>query len=186
MIGQIHLRQGRESAGERSLEAYEKVKQVEKDIELFQERLRNDPDDAEAHYSLGVIYSRLGFTGVALPHYAQAAQINPRHVQALNNLGNIYFRGGYLDQAVAAYSQIIQQDAEHTAAFAALGQVYLSQQRTDEAITMLNRALALDENWLGAHQALSEAYKHLGQIAKSEEHKRIANELIASRKKNNE
>ena len=34
-IGQIHLRQGRESAGQKSLEAYEKVKEFEKDIELF-------------------------------------------------------------------------------------------------------------------------------------------------------
>jgi protein O-GlcNAc transferase len=118
-----------------------------------------------------------------LPQYVQAVQINPGHVQALNNMGNIYFRGGYLAQAEAAYSQIIEKDTEYTAAVAALGQVYLSQQRTDEAITMLNRALALEESWLGAHQALTEAYKRQGQIAKSEDHKRIANELIASRKK---
>ena len=100
------------------------------------------------------------------------------HVRALNNMGNIYLRTGHFDQAAAAYQQIIQQDPEHVASFAALGQVYLNQQRTDEAIAMLNRALALDENWLGAHQALADAYKRLGQIAKSEEHKRMADALI--------
>ena len=97
-------------------------------------------------------------------------------------MGNIYLRTGHFDQAAAAYQQIIQQNPEHVAAFAALGQVYLNQQRTDEAIAMLNRALALDENWLGAHQALAEAYKRLGQIAKSEEHKHLADALIRKQK----
>lgn len=182
LLGQIHLRQGRETAGEKSFAAYEKVKQVEGDIERYRERLRSDPDDADAHYSLGFIYNRLGFTGVALPHYAQAVRIHPGHVRALNNMGNIYLRTGHFDQAAAAYQQIIEQDPEHVAAFAALGQVYLNQQRTDEAIAMLNRALALDENWLGAHQALAEAYKRLGQIAKSEEHKRMADALLRKQK----
>ena len=152
------------------------------DIQRYREQLRSDSDDAEAHYSLGFIYNRLGFTGVALPHYAQAVRINPAHVRALNNMGNIYLRTGHFRQAAAAYQQIIQQEPEHVAAFAALGQAYLNQQRTDEAIAMLNRALALDENWLGAHQALAEAYKRLGQIAKSEEHKRLADALIRSKK----
>ena len=60
LLGQIYLRQGRESAGEKSLEAYEKVKSFEKEIDYFRERLRADPDDGEAHYNLGFIYGRLG------------------------------------------------------------------------------------------------------------------------------
>ena len=65
------------SAGEKSLEAYEKVKSFEKEIDYFRERLRADPDDGEAHYNLGFIYGRLGFTGVALPHYVRAVTDKP-------------------------------------------------------------------------------------------------------------
>ena len=107
LLGQIYLRQGRESAGEKSLEAYEKVKSFEKEIDYFQERLRADPDDGEAHYNLGFIYGRLGFTGSGSAALRPAVTINPGHIQALNNMGNIYFRTGYLDQAAAAYEQIM-------------------------------------------------------------------------------
>ena len=137
LLGQIYLRQGRESAGEKALEAYEKVKSFEKEIDYFQERLRSDPDDGEAHYNLGYIYGRLGFTGVALPHYVRAVTINPGHIQALNNMGNIYFRTGHLDQAAAAYEQIMSADKEHVPALTLLAQVYLSQQRPQEAISAL-------------------------------------------------
>ena len=98
-------------------------------------------------------------------------------------MGNIYLRTGHFDQAAAAYQQIIQQDPEHVASFAALGQVYLNQQRTDEAIAMLNRAFALDEKLARCPPSPGRSLQAAGGgIAKSEEHKRMADALIRKQK----
>jgi tetratricopeptide (TPR) repeat protein len=124
----------------------------------------------------------LGFSAVALPHYGRAVTINPGHLRALNNLGNIYFRTGNLDQAAAAYEQILRRDADHVGALITLGQVYLSQQRTEEAVEVLQRVIAQNEGQIAAHQGLAEAYKRLGEIARSEEHRKIAGQLQEDRK----
>jgi tetratricopeptide (TPR) repeat protein len=114
---------------------------------------------------------------VALPHYIRAVSINPRNIQALNNMGNIYFRTGNLDQAAAAYEQILSTDAQHVPAMTLLAQVYLGQQRADEAIPVLKRAASLDGDWAPAHQGLAEAYKQIGEVALSEEHRAKAYKL---------
>ena len=92
-------------------------------------------------------------------------------------MGNIYFRTGYLDQAAAAYEQILYNDGEHVPAMTLLAQVYLSQQRPQEAISALKKAISLDDTWGAAHQGLAQAYKQVGEVALSEEHRNRALQL---------
>ncbi len=97
-------------------------------------------------------------------------------------MGNIYFRTGHLDLAAAAYEQIMSADKEHVPAMTLLAQVYLSQQRPQEAISALKRALSLDETWAAAHQGLAQAYKQVGEVALSEDHRERALQLKGGNK----
>lgn len=46
-------------------------------ISIFKKALDIDPSCAEAHYALGVIYSKKGMNDYALASYTKAAEINP-------------------------------------------------------------------------------------------------------------
>ena len=80
-------------------------------------------------------------------------------------------------QAAAAYEQILNNDGEHVPAMTLLAQVYLSQQRPQEAISALKKAISLDDTWGAAHQGLAQAYKQVGEVALSEEHRNRALQL---------
>ena len=52
-------------------------KQDDNAISIFNKALDLDPTCAEAHYALGVIYSKKGMNDEALSAYTKAAEINP-------------------------------------------------------------------------------------------------------------
>ena len=52
----------------------------------YQAALRIRPDDANAHYHLGVALVSGGRTGEAIEHFQAALKINPDYSPALNNL----------------------------------------------------------------------------------------------------
>ena len=48
----------------------------------FEQALRIRPDDAEAHYNLGVALEQVGRLQEAMVHYEHALWINPDHAKA--------------------------------------------------------------------------------------------------------
>jgi tetratricopeptide (TPR) repeat protein len=54
--------------------------------EEYREKARLAPDDVQAHFALGVFYSRLSLHRDALEAYRRAVALRPDHVQALFNL----------------------------------------------------------------------------------------------------
>ena len=167
------MRQGQEETGEKALGAYEKVKVFEKDVELYRERLQHDPDDAEAHYSLGYIYGRLGFLPKALPHYQRTVEINPGHIRAHNNIGNIYLRLNMFEPAIEAYDKVLALDPEYASGLAHMGQAHLAQKQFSRAVEYFERALE-QEPRREVHLGLAEAYRQTGEVAKSEKHRKLA------------
>jgi len=53
-------------------------------IDHYEQALRIQPDDAEAHCNLGLALEKLGRTQEAISHYEQALRIKPDFTQAQN------------------------------------------------------------------------------------------------------
>jgi len=75
---------------------------ADKWLEEKKEKVRKNPDDAKAHYNLGLAYSNSGMNKEAIASFKQAIRINPDDASAHYNLGIAYFllndRGSALEQ----------------------------------------------------------------------------------------
>lgn len=115
-LAQTYLRQGRISAGEAGLQQYEKVKQVEDEIRMYEQRLQDDPLDTQASFGLGYHYARLNLLARARMYYEHTLTIYPQHAPAWNNLAGLLLRLGKADGAANAYRNSMASDSTYTQA----------------------------------------------------------------------
>ena len=64
------------------------------ELEDAREEVRNNPDDPEAHFNLGVAYGALGKYEEEIESYKQAIRIDPDLASVHNNLGLAYHDSG--------------------------------------------------------------------------------------------
>ena len=128
------------------------------------------PDNATAHYNLGVGLGERGETEAALASYREATRLDPGHADAHYNAGNAALEIGRLDEAIAAFqrARTLRPDA---AAHLNLSNALLAAERVDEAETELREALRLDPElaparynlgnvlaWQGRHEEARRQY----------------------------
>ena len=106
-----------------------------------------DPNNAEAHYSLGVHYKGLGDLKRAVKHYERSLQIDPENPRARNNLGTVYSMLGRPHDAIHQYSEAIRISPKDSRAHNNLGVVYLKLGDLDQAASQFRAALELDGNF---------------------------------------
>lgn len=68
-------------------------------VRKLEKALTQDPSNADAHMTLGVVYERLDKTDRAREHYRRAATLQPKNPEALNNYGRFLCQQGDYDQA---------------------------------------------------------------------------------------
>jgi len=81
-------------------------------IQQYKKRIVREPDNAQAYYSLGTIYSRSGRTQEGIDQYERAVALDPQYKNALFNLASSYEALGREDQAVKYYKRVIALDGE--------------------------------------------------------------------------
>ena len=64
------------------------------ELEDAQKKVRQNPNDADAHYNLGYAYDESGLYQKAIASYKEALRINPDHADAHYNLGITYRKSG--------------------------------------------------------------------------------------------
>ena len=82
------------------------------EIEDAREEVRNNPDDAEAHYNLGIAYSKLGKYKEAIESFKQAIRINPDFADAHFNLGLAYVLSNDRASALEQYEILKSLDPD--------------------------------------------------------------------------
>jgi len=73
----------------------------------YEAALKYHPNDAELHYSLGVITQRFNSLYEAMGHYLRAIELRPRHIEAFENLANIQTQLCLYDDALTSYQHIL-------------------------------------------------------------------------------
>ncbi len=114
---------------------------VEAARQVWREILSADPENAEAHFNLGLLYLRSGEYQPAIAAFRKVIMLQPQMPDALFNLGFAYAKSGRYDQAVESYSQA-----------AALSPPY-----QDEILYNLATVLEIQGDWQKALQKLQTA-----------------------------
>ena len=71
-------------------------------IETYKEEIRINPDDAKAHYKLGLAYRKSGKYQEAIESIKHAIRINPDDANAHYNLGVTYDKLGMYEESIEA------------------------------------------------------------------------------------
>lgn len=80
-------------------------------IDAYEQSLKHDQDQAEAHNNLGFCYKSLGEFARAVTHYKDALRLNPGLAEAYEYLGEAYLGMGKIDLAKQQLRRLKQLDA---------------------------------------------------------------------------
>ncbi len=122
-----------------------------------------NPEIAEAHYMLGLVYAHQKDYLKAAEYYKEALRHDSQYLEAYKSLGKAYWNEGQLESAVDAFQKVIQLNPDEQSAHECLGNIYNSLRRFDDAIIEFNELLHLDPNNEGAHRGLGYSYNELGR-----------------------
>jgi tetratricopeptide (TPR) repeat protein len=112
----------------------------------------------QAHYSLGVLYSKKGNKARAKEEFNKALRYNPNLAEAAVNLGSIYGDEGKHKLALEYYRKALQIGADSAFVLYNIGIEYHNQGLMDQAQTNYELSLSIREDNPRAHYLLGEIY----------------------------
>lgn len=122
---------------------------------------KSEPENADAWFSLGNVYSGLTRYNDAINAYRQALSIDPEHAGAWNNLGIAYAKLNRYSDAVDAYRQALIINPEYALAWFNLGNIYDKLERYSDAVDAYRQALSIDSEYTEAWSNLGTVYYQL-------------------------
>ncbi len=103
-------------------------------IEDAKEEVRKNPDDAMAHFKLGVAYGESGKYEEAIESYKLAIKIKPDDARAHYNLGVAYNNTGKHQEAIELFKQAIRINPDFAEAHYHLGIAYCGSEDRGSAL----------------------------------------------------
>lgn len=117
--------------------AYKLKDQLDKAVGEFQRAIELQPDLADAHYTLGVLYWQRGEFDKAGMELQKTIQVQPNYAEAHYTLGTVYKQQGKLQDAAAELKEAIRLQPDfagaHTTLAGVLRQLGDTQGAADEA-----------------------------------------------------
>lgn len=112
-----------------------------------------DPNDAEAHFHLALIYARRHKWDHAEEHFGKAISINPKAYWVYQGYGHAKLAAGQVAEAEHLLRQALGIKPTHSPALVDMGNLYERQGDSVEAEDFLRRAIDADENNAFAYRA---------------------------------
>jgi tetratricopeptide (TPR) repeat protein len=103
-------------------------------LEDAQEAVRQNPNDANAHYNLGVSYAKSGRHQESIPFFKEVIRINP-NFSAHYGLGVSYAKLGQYQEAIASFKEVIRINPNFAEAHYNLGLSFGRTKNGFDAIT---------------------------------------------------
>lgn len=119
---------------------------------------------ADAHYQLGLDYSRQGLIEAAVDEFKKAIEINPNHSEAHYQMGIIYATQGMLDDAIDEFKIALKIAPNNDKAHFQLGILYAQRGMIGEAIAEIERSLKLNPHNPEANYQLGLLYREKGML----------------------
>lgn len=110
----------------------------------YQKSLSISPDDADVHYSAGVVLERKGDNDKAVAEYERCISLGINNGDAHRRLADIYAQRGNLQKAIAEYRQILVNSPNDPSIHFRLAKMYLRDNMTSDAKSSFEAAVKLD------------------------------------------
>jgi predicted O-linked N-acetylglucosamine transferase (SPINDLY family) len=139
-------------------------KQGKNAVSALQKATKLLPDDAEAHYNLGVSLQDIGRLSEAETSYRRALHINSNNAQIHCNLGTTLYSLNRLDEAEASLRRALVINKDFVESHNILGNVLSALGRLDEAEACFRKALAIKPDYADALSNLGSVLHDLGRL----------------------
>src|SRR5947207_14067994 len=137
---------------------------IEAAIAQYEQALKLNPGDEDAHYNLALAYAKKGDRQAAEQEYLEALRIYPDYSEAHNNLGNLLVADGKLEEAIEHFRAALKISPDSASAQNNLGNALARQGKVGEAIPCFREAARLKRDYLEARNNLASAYLAQGRI----------------------
>ncbi len=147
---------------EKEVDAEVKKDLIQKSIKYYKKSLDIFPDNSDASYKVGLIFSMISDTANAIKYYKMSLAATPGQIFALNNLGSIYASRNEYDSAAVYFARSYQADSSNEMTITNLEVVNYLRGNFDQCIYYGNRALQLDIKTPKVYQLLVQAWTRKG------------------------
>jgi tetratricopeptide (TPR) repeat protein len=131
-------------------------------MEILETLLRNEPENVNVLYNLGMCYSESGSLDKSIDTLEKCVRLAPEHANALTALGFSYSRKGEQQKALDKLKAALEIDPDNFFALRNHGAVLAKLGRYDQAITSLEKANRLMPDTPEILYGLGLAYKEKG------------------------
>jgi tetratricopeptide (TPR) repeat protein len=136
---------------------------------LYIKILEINPNYADAHYNLGVIFQELRENQKAKDCFEKVIEIDPNYVNALNNLGVIFKELKENQKAKECFEKAIELKPDYVDAHNNLGVMFQGLGEYKKAKDCYEKAITINPNYVDAHNNLGVIFKELKENQKAKE-----------------
>jgi protein O-mannosyl-transferase len=134
------------------------------ELALWRDTLAKRPNNALAHYDLGIVLLHLGNSPEAKAQFEEAVRLAPDYADAFLNLGNVLQSEGKNDEAIVDYEKAVNFKPGSAQAHYDLGIALAQTGDISGAISRYQEALRLKPDYLEAHANLGAALVNAGRM----------------------
>jgi tetratricopeptide (TPR) repeat protein len=139
--------------------AYRDLGRFEEAVNLYEEVVRNNPNNAGAYQGLALTYSALGDTEKEVFFLRKAIKTDPRSVEALHSLGSSYLSRNCLEEAAFVFRKCVRVMPEDPRGYELLGRLEHGRGNLDSAIYQYQKAVSLGSRSAGLFYSLGDVYR---------------------------
>ena len=144
-----------------------KGKNLNSAIDLYNEVLKINPSNKDAHNNLGTLFQALGDNQKAKSYYEKAIELNPAFDLAHNNLGALLDKLGNNQKAIGYFEKAIEINPAFTDAHVNLGNSFEKLKEYRKAINCYEKAIEIDPTYAITHFNLGTIYSKLKDFHKA-------------------
>jgi Tfp pilus assembly protein PilF len=127
-----------------------------------------DPQNDDAHYTLGETYLKLKEGREAFKAFSRAASVNPDNLEAQLKLGQIFLLGRNPAEARKKADLILSKSPKSIDAMTLLSGIYVQEKDLDAAVKTLDEILTIEPNHFKTHLALGRLLLTKNETEKAE------------------
>jgi tetratricopeptide (TPR) repeat protein len=91
--------------------------QMDRALDACTAAINTSPNNADAYFNRGFIYSFKGRNDEAIDDYTRAIELRPDHISAYENRGTAYYRKGLFNLALKDYNKAIELKPDYAVAY---------------------------------------------------------------------
>ena len=100
------------------------LKEIDNKIIVYNETIKSNPEDADAHFNLGILYEKKMKFKDAISEYQQAVNLKPDFIDARINLALVYTERNMFGESINELKQVLEIDPQNVAAHKYIGRSY--------------------------------------------------------------